>query len=157
VEVGKVTDVHATRTSSGPYLRNGSVIPKQSTSVPQAVGPMLDQVSALIDSVPKDKISGLLDESYKGLKGSGYELGSLFDSSSTLIGDMNSAADQSRPLIDDSRPLLDGRAESSDAIRTWAHSMAGITEQVVANDPLVRNLLQTGPVPPTRRRVCSTR
>jgi phospholipid/cholesterol/gamma-HCH transport system substrate-binding protein len=133
------------RTASGPYLRDGSVIAKDNTSTPQAVGPMLDQVSALIDSVPKDKISDLLDESFKGLNGSGYDLGSLFDSSATVVGDMNGVADQTRSLVDDSGPLLDGQAASADAIRTWARSVAGITEQVAANDPQVRTLLESGP------------
>ena len=79
---------------SGPYLRDGSVIPAQNTSIPQAVGPMLDQVSALIGSVPKEKISPLLDETFKGFNGSGYDFGSLLDSSSRLIGDVNGVADQ---------------------------------------------------------------
>ncbi|WP_101947459.1 MCE family protein [Mycobacterium sp. 3519A] len=131
--------------TSGSYLRDGSVIPKENTSIPQAVGPMLDQVSALIDSVPKEKISTLLDESFKGLNGSGFDIGSLIDSSSTLIGDVNGVGDQSRSLIEDSRPLLEGQQASADQIRTWARSLAGITEQAVTNDPQVRTLLDNGP------------
>jgi len=128
----------------GPYLRDGSVIPASRTSIPQAVGPMLDQVSALVGSIPKDKISPLLDEMFKAFNGSGYDIGSLLDSSSRLIGDANAAADQSRALIDDSAPLLDGQAESVTAIRTWAHSVADITHQLVHNDPQIRSLLKEG-------------
>ncbi len=62
------------------------------TTIPQAVGPMLDQVSALINSVPKDKLSGLLDESFKAFNGAGYDLGSLFDSSATISGDLNTVS-----------------------------------------------------------------
>lgn len=131
--------------SSGPYLRNGSVIPRENTSIPEAVGPMLDQVSALLDSVPKDRISDLLDESFKGLNGSGYDLGSLIDSGAQLVGDANGAADQMKSLIDDSRPLLDGQQQSIDAIRTWAGSLARITERVADNDPQVRTILNVGP------------
>jgi phospholipid/cholesterol/gamma-HCH transport system substrate-binding protein len=184
VQVGKVTEVHATRdgatavlsldtspkipadlhadvrsvsavgeqyvdlqprAESGPYLQDGSVIAKEKTTIPQAVGPMLDQVNALINSVPKDKIGDLLDESFKGLNGSGYELGSLFDSSATVVGAMNGAADQSRSLIDDSRRLLDGQLQSADAIRTWAHSLAGVTGEVTTNDAQIRAILETGP------------
>ena len=130
---------------SGPYLRDGSVIPAQNTSIPQAVGPMLDQVSALIGSVPKEKISPLLDETFKGFNGSGSDLGSLLDSSSHLIGDVNGVADQTRSLIDDSGPLLDGQAQSLDAIRTWAHSLSGVTQQLVTNDPQLRTVLSQGP------------
>ncbi|MGV0717095.1 MlaD family protein [Mycolicibacterium sp. XJ662] len=129
----------------GPYLEDGSVIVKDNTSVPQAIGPMLDQVSALVDSVPKDKINALLDESFRGLDGADYDIGSLLDSSATIVADVDAVAAQTRSLIDDSRPLLDGQAQSADSIRTWARSVAGITEQLAANDPQVRTVLDAGP------------
>ena len=44
------------RTDSPPYLHDGSVIAMRDTTIPQPVGPMLDQVSALINSIPKDKL-----------------------------------------------------------------------------------------------------
>ena len=67
------------RTDSGPYLHNGSVIAKRDSTIPQDVGPLLDQSSALINSIPKDKLSALLDESFKGFNGAGYDLSSLAD------------------------------------------------------------------------------
>ena len=133
------------RTDSGPYLADGSVIPVKDTTVPQAVGPMLDQVSKLLQSIPKDRLSDLLNNAFKGLNGSGDDLSTLLDSSSKLVGDFNGVADKASTLIDDSRPLLDGQAVSSDAIRIWARSLAGITEQVSTNDPQLRGLLQNGP------------
>jgi phospholipid/cholesterol/gamma-HCH transport system substrate-binding protein len=132
-------------TDSGPYLEDGSVIAMADTSIPQAVGPMLDRASALLDSVPKDRIPQLLDESFAALDGAAYDLGSLFDSSSTVITDANNVADQMKSLIDDSRPLLDGQAQSTDQIRTWAAGMAGITGQLVDNDPQIRTLLERAP------------
>jgi len=133
------------RDDAGPYLRDGSVIPVEQTSIPQAVGPVLDQVSALLGSVPKDKISPLLDETFTAFNGTGYDIGSLLDSSSRLIADASKTSDQSRQLIDDSAPLLDGQAESVEAIRTWAHSLSGITQQLVTDDDHVRTLLRDGP------------
>jgi phospholipid/cholesterol/gamma-HCH transport system substrate-binding protein len=132
-------------TDSGPYLKDGSVIAARDTTIPQAVGPMLDQVSALITSIPKDKLSGLLDESFKGVNGAGYDLGSLFDSSAKVVGDVNGVADSTRTLVDDAAPLLDSQADTTDAIRTWARSLAGVSEQVATDDQQVRTLLQTGP------------
>jgi virulence factor Mce-like protein len=132
-------------TDSEPYLKDGSVIAARDTTIPQAVGPMLDQVSALITSIPRDKLSGLLDESFKGLNGAGYDLGSLFDSSAKVVGDVNGVADSTRTLVDDAAPLLDSQADTTDAIRTWARSLAGVTEQVATDDQQVRTLLQTGP------------
>jgi phospholipid/cholesterol/gamma-HCH transport system substrate-binding protein len=133
------------RTDSGPYLRDGSVIPMRDTTIPQQVGPMLDQVNTLLNSIPQGKLSGLIDESFKAFNGSGYDLGSLFDSSSTIAGDLNGVADPATALVEDSGPLLDSQAHTTDALRLWARSLAGITGQVVTNDPQVRTLLQRGP------------
>src|SRR6478735_1267567 len=132
------------RTDSGPYLEDGSRIAASNTTIPQQVGPMLDQVSALVKSVPGDRISDLLDESFKAFNGAGYDFQSLLDSSSKLTGDLNGVSDQARGLINDSGPLLDSQAETTDAIRTWARSLAGVSQQVAQNDPQVRAILQRG-------------
>ena len=133
------------RTDDGPYLQNGSVIVADGSSIPQPVGPMLDQMSALVDSIPTGTLSGLLDESFDALNGSGYELGALFDASSQLAADANASGEKFRTLIEDGRPLLDGQAEKADAITTWARSLAGISGQIADDDPAVRTILQSGP------------
>ncbi|HME49905.1 MlaD family protein [Mycobacterium sp.] len=133
------------RTDSPPYLHDGSVIALGDTTIPKDVGPLLDQTSALIKSIPKDKVRQLLDESFQGFNGAGYDFGSLFDSSSKLAADLNGVSDRSRTLVEDSAPLLDSQADTTDAIRTWARSLAGVTGQVVTDDPQVRTLLRNGP------------
>jgi hypothetical protein len=40
---------------------------------------------------------------------------------------------------------LDSQAETTDSIRTWARSLAGVSEQLVTDDPHIRTLLQKGP------------
>ena len=133
------------RTDSGPYLQNGAVIAAKDTTVPQAVGPMLDSVSALLETIPKEKLSKLLDESFKGFNGSADDLGALFESSSTVAADLDAVADRARTLIDESRPLLDSQVRSSDALRAWARGLAGVTGQLAANTPQERGLLRDGP------------
>ena len=133
------------RTNSGPYLRDGSVIKMHDTTIPQAVGPMLDQVSALINSIPKHKISQLLDESFQAFNGEGYDLGSLSDSSARISADANSIVDRTRTLTEDTAPLLNSQAETADSVRLWARSLAGISDVVATDDSRVRTLLQNGP------------
>ncbi|WP_197380296.1 MCE family protein [Mycolicibacterium mengxianglii] len=133
------------RTDSGPYLDDGSVVAMSDTTIPQAVGPVLDQVSQLVDSIPEGKLSDLLDESYKAFNGTGYDFGSLLDSASTITDDANKISDQTRALIDDAGPFLDAQAQTTDQTRTWAASLAGITDQVADNDPQIRDILATGP------------
>ena len=133
------------RTASGPYLHDGSVIAMRDTTIPQAVGPMLDQVSALVKSLPENKLSALLDESFKSFNGEGYDLGSLFDSSARISADANSVADRARTLTEDAGPLLDSQAQTTHSIRLWARSLAGISDVLATDDSQFRTLLQNGP------------
>ena len=133
------------RTDSGPYLHDGSVISVKDARIPQAVGPMLDQTNTLLKSIPTDRLTDLLSNAYKGLNGAGDDLTTLNDSASKLAADFSGAADQARTLVEDSRPLLDGQLASTDAIRTWARSLAGITDQLNTNDPQWRGILANGP------------
>ncbi|MGV0851887.1 MCE family protein [Mycolicibacterium phlei] len=133
------------RSEGEPYLADGAVITADNVEIPQQVGPMLDQVSALLDTVPRERLSRLIDETYQGLAGAGYEMGSLFDSAATLSARFNASADHARSLVDHSVPVLDAQAQSSDALRIWARSLAGITDQLDRNEPDVRNLLDGGP------------
>lgn len=133
------------RTDSGPYLRDGSVISVENTTIPQQVGPMLDQVSSLLKSVPKERLSDLLDESFKAFNGAGDDFQSLLDSSASISQYLNEVSDQSKALIDDSGPLLDSQAKTTDSIRTWARSVAGISDEVAKHDADIRTILQRGP------------
>ncbi|GAA4545039.1 MCE family protein [Mycobacterium paraffinicum] len=133
------------RTDSPPYLHDGSVIAAGDATIPQPIGPVLDKTSALVNSIPRGKLGALLDESFKAFNGAGYDFQSLVDSSARLSGDLNAVADRARTLTDDTVPLLDSQAQTTDAIRLWARSLAGFTGQVVTNDPQVRSLLETGP------------
>ncbi|KUH99364.1 MlaD family protein [Mycobacterium sp. IS-3022] len=133
------------RTDSPPYLEDGSVIPMADTTIPQPVSPMLEQVNTLIASIPKGRLTELIDESYRAFSGAGFDMGSLVDSSATLSEALNKDASRSARLAEDSVPLLDSQARSTDALRLWASSLAGITGQVVADDPQIRTLLEEGP------------
>src|ERR1700742_242199 len=133
------------RNDSAPYLHNGSVIAMHDTTIPQAVGPMLDQLNALVKSLPKNKIGQLLDEAFQAFNGAGYDLGSLSDSASRISTDADSVVERTRTLTEDSGPLLDSQAKTANSVRAWARSLAGISDVVATDDSRVRTLLQNGP------------
>lgn len=133
-------------TAAGPYLGDGSVIPAGRSTVPQAVGPMLDNVSALVGSIPDDKLADLLDEAHRGLNGAGYDLASLVDSSSAIATRLDGVGPQTRSLIDDAVPLLDSQVASTASLAVWARGLADVTQTVADDDDQVRALLRTGPV-----------
>src|SRR5947209_1764894 len=133
------------RTDSGPYLHDGSVIAVRDTTIPQAVGPMLDQVNALVKSLPKQKIGQLLDESFQAFNGAGYDLGSLSDSASRISADSNNIVERTRTLTEDSQPLLNAQAQTTDSIRLWARSLAGVSDVLANDDSQVRTVFENGP------------
>lgn len=132
------------RVDTGPYLTDGSVIPLGASVIPQPVGPLLDRVDKLVNTIPRDKLSDLLGESFNAFNGAGYDIGSLLDSSATITRDMNGVVDPTRRLIDDGVPLLDAQANSVDSLRVWTRSLAGVSEQLVNNDPQIRTVLSRG-------------
>ncbi|MCV7347029.1 MCE family protein [Mycolicibacterium rhodesiae] len=133
------------QSGSGPYLRDGSVITLQQTTVPQAVGPMLDRVSTLVGSIPGDKIAVLLDESDTGLRGAGYDLSSLMDSAATVVDKIHGVRTETRSLVDDAVPLLDSQTATADSLRVWARGLANVTQTIADDDDRIRALLSTGP------------
>ena len=134
------------RSERGPFLEDGSVIPASEVIVPQPVGPMMDQLSALVTSIPKNKLGKLLDESFLAFNGAGPDLQSLTDSASKISADADATTDQAVTLIEDSRPVLDGQLDSADALRTWTARLAGVSGQLVSDDPHIRTILKAGPV-----------
>lgn len=133
------------KTDSPPYLHDGSVISARDTTIPQAVGPTLEQLNALVGSIPKTKLGQLLDETFQGFNGSGYDLGSLIDSSETLSRDASGVVDRTKALTEDTGPLLDTQASTTDSIRTWARSFAGVWDVLVNDDSHFRTILRDGP------------
>ncbi len=138
-------------TDQSPYLQDGSVIDRPDTTVPQQVAPMMERLDALVGSIPKDKLAGLLDESFLAFDGAGPQLRSLLDSSARLTGDLGDTAASAATLVDDAVPLLDSQLRSTDALRTWSRSLAGVTDELVANDAEFRRIAAVAP--PTTREV----
>lgn len=133
------------RNDHAPYLHDGSVIPVSRTSIPQPVGPMLDRLSALVDSVPAQRVPELLHETATALDGKAYDLGSLLDSAAQLSAESRAASGSARTLIDDSVPLLEGAVQSAADTRRWAADLAAVSAQLRASDPDLRTILRTGP------------
>ena len=134
------------RTDSAPYLHNGSVIAMRDTTIPQAVGPMLDQLNALIKSMPKNKTRPIARRVVPSLQRSRIRPG-IVDPTRRResLRDANSVVERTRALTEDSGPLLDSQAKTADSVRTWARSLAGISDVVATDDSRVRTLLQNGP------------
>lgn len=95
---GDIVDTSHTRpTESAPYLHDGSVIAARDTSIPRPGGRCWID-SALVKSIPKDKLGQLLDESFTAFDGAGYDLESMLDSSAKLSDDAHRHGQYEHPM-----------------------------------------------------------
>lgn len=133
------------RSGSEPDLAEGDVIPVDRTTVPQDVGPMLDQADVLLKSISDTRLQTVVDESFKAFNGTGPELQQLIDSSRLFVQEAQANSESTKVLLDQAGPLLDGQVVSSDAIRTWTSSLATFTDQLRASDPDLRAVIEKGP------------
>ncbi|WP_024795774.1 MCE family protein [Tomitella biformata] len=134
----------APRRAGGPQLADGDVITADRTSLPEDIGPLLDQLEAVLDDSGLQSLRSVLDESNLALQGTGPQLAQGADA---LIGLSTGAAGASADLgalLDDSAPLLDAQLASSDAIAGWARSMSTFTTHLSAADSSLRGVLEHG-------------
>ena len=132
------------RRSGGPYLADGAVIPEDRTSVPEQIGPILDQANALLASIPPGKFKTIVDESFTAFNGSGPDLQRLLDNTRLFLQAAQDNIEPTRTLLDQVGPLLDTQVVTSDAIRAWTSNLATFTDQLRRSDPELRSLLVRG-------------
>ncbi|WP_299572456.1 MCE family protein [uncultured Williamsia sp.] len=133
------------QTDDGPYLRDGSVIPVNRTTIPQEVGPLLDQLDRLVSTIPEDKFSTLLDETYRGFAGAGDDLGTILSSANAVATQLEANDSRLATLITDSGPLLDTQVNGAADIRRWITGLSGVTGTIASDDASVRTVLDQGP------------
>lgn len=73
------------RTSHGPYLLDGSAIPRGSTRVPLPTTDLVLSLDRLVNSVGKDDLRVTVDELGKAFSGTGPNLSRLVDSGNALV------------------------------------------------------------------------
>ncbi len=133
------------RSSDGPNLADGDVVAVDRTSVPQDVGPMLDQADVLVKSISDTRLETVVDESFKAFNGSGPDLQRLIDSTRLFVQEAQANSEPTKVLLDQLGPLLDGQVVSSDAIRSWTSNLATFTDQLRASDPDLRAVIEKTP------------
>lgn len=132
------------RTSAPPYLRAGSVIPADRTSVPQDIGTLLGTVDRSLAALPADSLHSLIDESYTAFNGTGPSIARMLDAAYGLSTDGLATVGPMTQLITDAGPVIDATVASDASIRAWATNVAGLTAQLADGDAKLRDLLVEG-------------
>ncbi|MFI7194180.1 MCE family protein [Nocardia nova] len=129
----------------GPYLENGDVVPATRTTVPQDIAPLIDTLDTSLTSIPKDKLSTVIDETQNAFGGSGDALQRLLNGTDRVLDQVHTDTDAVTTLINDSAPFLDSQQVSSPAIREWVAHLSNSVRQAQASDQQIRDVLKTGP------------
>ncbi|MFF7638718.1 MCE family protein [Streptomyces canus] len=129
------------RTSHGPYLLDGSSIPRGSTRVPLPTTDLVLSLDRLVNSVGKDDLRVTVDELGKAFSGTGPNLSRLVDSGNALVGSASDSLPQTISLIEDSRKVLKTQADQGSSIKSFAHDLAALSAQLKSSDGDLRKLI----------------
>jgi phospholipid/cholesterol/gamma-HCH transport system substrate-binding protein len=130
---------------SGPYLTDGSVIPRDRTGTPIAAETLLANLDALVSSVDPDDLAVVIDELGTAFEGNETALRTILDASDALLTDAAASLPETVALIRDGRTVLTTQAESSGAIREWADGLAKLSATLRESDADLRRLLTVTP------------
>jgi virulence factor Mce-like protein len=129
----------------GPYLEDGSVIPKNRTSIPVPVEELLLNMDKLVGSLDQENLRIVINELGRAFAGSGDDLGRLIDNGNLLLARAEQSLPQTLQLITDGQTVLDRQNASRSAIQSWASDLRQVTDTFVDIDPDLRQLVVNAP------------
>ena len=133
------------RTDEGPYLAEGSVIPRSDTKVPPPVTDLLGNLSAFSSSVPTDSLRTVVDELHAAMRDTGPHLQVLIDSSISFTETAAAHLPQTVSLIDDGAVVLRTQLDSSAAWRSFSRNARLFATELADADGDLRELIGTAP------------
>lgn len=132
-------------TTSTGRLREGARIPREQTSHPLEIGPVLDHVEALVDSLPVREVDRLVVEAGTALQGRDGDLRAILDSGQGLLGEAQGSLRPTKRLIREAGPLLETVESTSPHLERLSSQLAAVTATLRAGDEDLRRLLRDGP------------
>lgn len=128
----------------GPLSRTDR-IPLERTSYPVEIGPVLDNVQALVASIDEKSLSTLIDESGTALSGRVGELQTILDSSSSLLAIADANFRPAAQLLRDLEPVLTTVNGEARGIARLTRNLDQLSAELRAGDIDLRALLSAGP------------
>lgn len=133
------------RADAGPYLEQGTTIPRSVTTTPAPVDETLKSVNDLTASLPLNDTKILIDELGLAFAGQGPHLQQLLDTSTRFIAASDAAFPESRALIHNGEAVLRTQNEMSGAFKAFATDSSLLARQLRDSDADLRKLITAGP------------
>lgn len=138
-------DADDTDDGGGAALSDGDRIPVDRTSYPVEIGPVLDNVQALVSSLDEQNLSTLVDESGRALEGRAGDLQEILDGGSALIAEADASFRPTADLLREVGPVLSTVNGEADGIARLTANLDQVTAELRAGDGDLRTLLASGP------------
>ncbi|QFZ23496.1 MCE family protein [Saccharothrix syringae] len=133
------------RREDGPYLGDGSVIPRSATSTPPPVDTLLTNLDAFARSVPTDSLRTVVDELDRAFDGTGGDLQVLLDNTRAFTQAATDHLPQTKALLTDGLVVLGTQAEQGGAIRSFSADLRALAGQLKDSDGDLRRLIGVSP------------
>ncbi|GAB3457458.1 MCE family protein [Actinophytocola sediminis] len=131
--------------AGGPYLTDGSVIPRSATKLPPTPESLLSNVDNLVTSVPKDSLRTTVDELDKAFRDAGPALRRLLANVGSLTTTAAEHLPQTTSLLANGRTVLETQAAQSARITAYAENLRLLAGQLRESDPDLRRLITVTP------------
>jgi phospholipid/cholesterol/gamma-HCH transport system substrate-binding protein len=131
-------------TAGGPFLQQGSTIPRSQTSIPLPTQTLLLNLDRLVRSVDRHDLSVVIDQLGKAFAGSGRDLQRIVDSGDALTRAATDALPETIRLIDDGRTVLGTQEASGSAIKSFSGDLRRLSATLRGSDGDLRKILDNG-------------
>jgi len=131
-------------TDEGPYLGENSEIEQSKTATPIPPTQLLVDLDKMVNSVNKQSLRTVVSEMGKAFNGTGEDLGQIIDTSNSFIETANSNFEVTESLIKDSNTVLKTQLDSASNIQSFARDLALFSDTLVAADPDLRRVINSG-------------
>ncbi len=130
----------------GPFLADGSVVPRDRTATPSSPETLLSNLDTFVESVPQDSLRTTVDELYLAFQNAGPALRVLLDSAGTLTDTATEHLPQTTSLLANGRTVLATQAAQTRQILDYSSNLRLIAEQLKTSNPDLRALITNVPL-----------
>jgi phospholipid/cholesterol/gamma-HCH transport system substrate-binding protein len=131
--------------TDGPYLADGSIVPRSATRIPPPVENLLTSLDSFARSVPTDSLRTVVDELDTAFSGTGGDLQVLLDTTRDFTAAAHRHLPQTTALLNDGRVVLGTQVAGGDAIRSFSSDLRLLNEQLKNSDADLRRLIDVAP------------
>lgn len=129
----------------GPFLGDGSVIPRERTRLPVPAETAMAALDGIARTVPIPAYRRTIDELDAAFDHTGPDLGLLLDSSATLVAAARRNLPATTSLLHDGHTVLTSQVQLGPQFSSFSRDLATFTERLRRDDPSLRRLAARAP------------